>query len=68
MTRKQKKTLYRIAAAAALFVLCLLLPVTGPVRLGAFLVPYLVIGWDVLWKAARNIAHGQVLTRTSSCA
>ena len=60
MTRKQKKTLYRIAAAAALFVLCLLLPVTGPVRLGAFLVPYLVIGWDVLWKAARNIAHGQV--------
>ena len=25
-----------------------------------FLVPYLVIGWDVLWKAVRNIAHGQV--------
>ena len=60
MTRKQKKTLYRILIAAGLFVLCLLLPVTGLPRLAAFLVPYLVIGWDVLWKAVRNILHGQV--------
>ena len=60
MTRKQKKTLCRILAAAALFVVCLLLPVTGPARLAAFLVPYFTVGWDVLWKAARNIRSGQV--------
>lgn len=29
-------------------------------RLLLFLVPYFVIGWDILWKAVRNIAHGQV--------
>lgn len=37
-----------------------LLPLEGWFRLCAFLVPYAVIGWDVLWRAARNISHGQV--------
>ncbi len=60
MTRKQKKMLYRILAASVLFVVSLLLPVTGPARLAVFLIPYLVIGWDVLWKAVRNIKNGQV--------
>ena len=60
MTKKQKKTLYRILAAAALLILAALIPVQGPARLLLFLVPYAVIGWDVLWKAVRNIAHGQV--------
>ena len=32
----------------------------GWALLTVFLVPYLVIGWDILWRAARNIAHGQV--------
>ncbi len=60
MTRKQKKTLYRILLAFVLFVVCLLLPVEGLARLVLFLVPYVVIGWDVLWKAVRNIMNGQV--------
>lgn len=60
MTRKQKKMLYRILAASALFAVSLLLPVSGPARLAVFLIPYLVIGWDVLWKAVRNIMNGQV--------
>ena len=60
MTRKQKKTLYRILLALGLFILCLLLPLEGPLRLAAFLVPYLTAGWDVLGKAARNIVGGQV--------
>lgn len=60
MTRKQKKMLYRILAASVLFVVSLLLPVTGPAQLAVFLIPYLVIGWDVLWKAVRNIMNGQV--------
>jgi len=60
MTKKQKKMLARIVTAAILLVVCALLPLEGPLRLAAFLVPYLVVGWDILWKAIRNIAHGQV--------
>ena len=60
MTKKQKKALARILAAAVLLIAAALLPVEGLWRLPLFLIPYLVIGWDVLWKAVRNIAHGQV--------
>jgi len=60
MTRKQKKTLLRILAAAVLLIAAALLPVEGWARLLVFLLPYFTIGWDVLWKAIRNIAHGQV--------
>ncbi len=60
MSKKQKKMLFRILAGAALLVACVLLPLTGWARLLAFLVPYAVVGWDVLWRAVRNIAHGQV--------
>ena len=68
MNTKQKKTLIRIAVALALFVVIYLLPLddwfTEPYALYAefalFLVPYLIAGYDVLFKAARNIGHGQV--------
>ena len=60
MSRKHKKMLARIIVSAALLVACALSPLEGIWRLLSFLVPYAVIGWDVLWKAARNIAHGQV--------
>ncbi len=60
MTRRQKKTLYRILAAALLTLVAALLPAEGQWKSLAFVVPYLVIGWDVLWSALRNIAHGQV--------
>jgi len=60
MTRKQKKTLYRILIAFVLFVVCLLLPVKGLARLAVFVIPYAAVGWDVLWKAIRNIKNGQV--------
>ncbi len=60
MTRRQKKTLYRILAAALLTLVAALLPVEELWKALAFVVPYLVIGWDVLWSALRNIAHGQV--------
>ena len=60
MTRKQKKALGRILAAGALLLLAVLLPVRGLWLLPLFLVPYLIVGWDVLRKAALNIVHGQV--------
>ncbi|MCI8699184.1 MAG: cadmium-translocating P-type ATPase [Oscillospiraceae bacterium] len=93
MTRKQKKTLIRIIAAAVLLIVVSLLPdqiypgerwvidLTGEwappadwvetgytayvygglgLKFLMYLVPYLIIGWDILWKAIRNIGHGQV--------
>ncbi|MDO4573274.1 MAG: heavy metal translocating P-type ATPase, partial [Clostridia bacterium] len=60
MSRKQKRTLVRILAAAALTAAAWLSPLQGPWRLCAFALPYLIVGWDVLWAAARNIAHGQL--------
>ena len=66
MTKKQKKTLMRIIVSAVLLVLAYVF--TGFVfedlnwwiKLLCFFVPYAVIGWDILFKAGRNIAHGQI--------
>ena len=60
MSKKQKRMLARLVAAAVLFAAALPLPLTGLARLAVFLLPYAVVGWDVLWRAVRNIAHGQV--------
>lgn len=60
MTYGQKKTLIRIIVSLATLVIAALIPVDGYMRLGVFLVPYLIIGYDILWKAVRNILHGQV--------
>ena len=60
MNRKQKRSLYAILLAAALFVIALLLPVEGVWELLAYLIPYGVIGWKVIWKAVKNISRGQV--------
>ena len=60
MSKKQRKTLIRIVLSAVLLAVSVLLPAEGPLRLAVFLVPYAVIGWDVLWRAVRNIARGQV--------
>ncbi|MCI8648653.1 MAG: cadmium-translocating P-type ATPase [Anaerotruncus sp.] len=59
MSRKQKKMLYRILASAVLFAMALFLPL-GTAALPYYLLVYFLIGWDVLWQAVRNIAHGQV--------
>ena len=61
MKKKQKKVLYRIIAAAVLLVLVKLFgPEKGLPAALCYAVPYAVIGYDVVWKALRNIAHGQV--------
>jgi len=62
MNKKQKKILIRIIAAGILLIIAALLPLEEKslLRLAAFLVPYGIIGWDVLWKAIRNIKNGQV--------
>ena len=68
MTDKQKKVLYRIIATALLYAVLLVMEhIVKPVfmeqwyvTLVLFLIPYFVIGWDIMYKAVRNISHGQV--------
>ena len=60
MTKKQKKMLFRILASAVLFVIALLIPAEGWLKLVIFLVPYLLVGYKVLIKAGKNILNGQV--------
>ena len=64
MTKKQKKTLYRIIAAAVLLVaaavVCELAALPWWAQLVLHLAPYLVIGYDVLRKAVLGIVHGEV--------
>ena len=59
MTRKQKKNLIRIIAASILMVGFMFVPVSGIYRLLLFLVPYFVIGYDILIKAAKGIKNLQ---------
>ena len=60
MTRKQKKMLLRILLSAALMILLGLLPVQGWLRFGFYMIPYLIVGWDILRDAAIGIANRQV--------
>ena len=60
MTKKQKKMLLRIIIAAVMLAALYFLPVTGWLRLGLYLVTYLVIGYDILKKAGPGIANGRV--------
>ena len=60
MTKKQKKVLYRIIIAAALLVVLHFLPVDGMLAFALYLIPYFVIGYDILRKAALGIVRGQV--------
>ncbi len=55
MTRKQKKMLLRILLAGAMMVVLLFLPLKGWWRFGLFLIPYIVIGYDILIKAGKGI-------------
>lgn len=61
MNKKQKKVLYRIILAAVLLVVAVLAPAENPwLKAGLYLVPYFVIGYDILKKAVSGILHGEV--------
>ena len=59
MNKKQKKMLRRIILAAVLLVLLSLLPVEGWLRFGLFMIPYLLIGYDILWDAVKGVKNLQ---------
>lgn len=60
MNKKQKKVFIRIIVAAALMIILSLLPIEGYLRLGLFMIPYLVISYDILRKAIKGILNKQV--------
>ena len=60
MTKKQKKVLIRIIVAAVLIIAFSFLPLEGYIRFICYMVPYLVIGYDVLRKAIKGILNRQV--------
>lgn len=60
MKTKQKKMLIRIILAATLLVGLAFAPVTGPLRLALYLIPYLLVGYDILLKAAKGIRNGRI--------
>ena len=68
MMKKQKIMLYRIIAAAVIYVPLFVLEHLGklefqseiPVQFLLFMIPYLIVGWDIIYRAVRNISHGQV--------
>ena len=59
-SKKQKRTIIRILISAALLLAVSFIPLSGIPKLLAFLIPYLIIGWDVLYSAGRNIIRGKV--------
>ena len=61
MSRKQKKVLIRIIIASVMVVVFHFIPVENPyLRLTLYMVPYFIIGYDILKKAVLGIAHGEV--------
>ena len=60
MTKKQKKVLYRIIVSLVLLIIIGFLPVEGWLQAVLYLIPYLVIGYDILKKAFLGIIHGEV--------
>ena len=60
MTKKQKKMLIRIIVSAILMITFLFIPMEGALRFIAYMIPYLIIGYDILIKAFKGILNKQV--------
>ena len=60
MTRKERKSLIKIIIAMILLIMVSILPVNNIVKLGLYIITYLIMGYDVVWKAIKNLFTGQV--------
>lgn len=59
MNKKQKKNLIRILVSAGLMIFLHFVPASGWIRFVLYMIPYLLIGYDILWKAIKGIIHRQ---------
>lgn len=64
MTKKQKKQFYKIVVAFVLLIVGVILPIPELYKLIFFIPGYLIVGYDVLAKAGKNITKGQVFVKT----
>ena len=60
MTKKERKSLIKIIIAMILLIMVSILPVNDIVKLGLYIITYLIVGYDVVWKAIKNLFTGQV--------
>jgi len=60
MDKEQKESLIKILLSAVIFAVALIIPSTGTIRIILFIVPYLIVGYEVIWSAIRNILHGEI--------
>lgn len=60
MKAKQKKMLIRIIIASVLLIALALSPITGYLRLALFLIPYFIVGYDILLKAVKGFTNGRI--------
>lgn len=60
MNRKQKRMLFRILLSAALLMVLQFVPADGWLKFGLYMIPYLVIGYDILWDAVRGVWNRQL--------
>ena len=60
MKAKQKKMLIRIIIASVLLIALAFSPITGYLRLALFLIPYFIVGYDILLKAAKGFTNGRI--------
>lgn len=60
MTKKERKSLIKIIIAMILLIMVSILPVNNIVKLGLYIITYLIMGYDVVWKAIKNLFTGQV--------
>ena len=60
MDKEQKTDLIKILLSAVFFVASLIIPTEGTVRIMLFLIPYLIVGYEVLWSAIKNILQGEL--------
>ena len=54
MTKKERKSLIKIIIAMILLIMVSILPVNDIVKLGLYIITYLIVGYDVVWKAIKN--------------
>ena len=65
MNRMQKIMLYRIFLSVVLFIIVVILPISGWLRFFAFLIPYLVVGWDVIYKTVKHACKLDIFDENS---
>ena len=59
MNTKQKRNLLRIVVTTVMMVALSFMPLSGPLRFMAYLVPYVIVGYDILYKAGKGIKNRQ---------